>query len=332
MTQFTRRAAFSAVAAAGAASVLGPIAPGRAAAPPVGKQVPGVYRYKVGSFEVSVVTDGANNNPLAPTYVANATKDQVNAALTASYMPADRAIHQYTPVVVNTGSKLVLIDTGLGQDLHMKSKGQIGQLRTNLAAAGIDPNNIDTVIISHFHGDHINGLLTPDGKPVYGKAEVMVPATEWKFWMDEGEMNKGASNPILGGNFKNVRRVFGALGNKVTQYEAGKEVMPGITAVASYGHTPGHTSHIIASGNDKVLVQADITAGMAALFVRNPDWQLMFDVDKPAAVQTRRKLYDMAATDKMLVQAYHMNFPGAGHIERDGKGYRWVPISWNPTI
>jgi glyoxylase-like metal-dependent hydrolase (beta-lactamase superfamily II) len=332
MTQFTRRAAISTVAGAGAASVLGPIVSARAAAPPVGKQVPGVYRYKVGSFEVSVVTDGANNNPLAPTYVANATKDQVNAALTASYMPADRAIHQYTPIVVNTGAKLVLIDTGLGQDLHMKSKGQVGQLHTNLAAAGIDPNTIDTVIISHFHGDHINGLLTPDGKPVYGKAELMVPAAEWKFWMDEGEMNKGAKNPILGGNFKNVRRVFGALGNKVTQYEAGKEIVPGITSVASYGHTPGHTSHIVASGNDKLLVQADITAGMAALFVRNPDWQLMFDVDKPLAVQTRRKLYDMAATDKFLVQAYHMNFPGAGHIERDGKGFRWVPVNWNPAI
>jgi glyoxylase-like metal-dependent hydrolase (beta-lactamase superfamily II) len=133
-------------------------------------------------------------------------------------------------------------------------------------------------------------------------------------------------------NFKNIRRVFGALGNKVTQYEPGKEVAPGITAQATYGHTPGHTSHIVASGNGRVLVQADVTAAIGLLFVRNPGWHAVFDMDGAKAEETRRKLYDMAATEKLLIQGYHYPFPAAGYIEKDGAGYRMVPISWNPVI
>jgi glyoxylase-like metal-dependent hydrolase (beta-lactamase superfamily II) len=247
-------------------------------------------------------------------------------------MPPDKATHSYSPIVINTGSKLVVVDTGLGPATYEQSKGKVGQFQTNLAAAGIDRNSIDTVIISHFHGDHINGLLTADSKAAYPNAEVMVPSAEWKFWMDDGEMSKGAGNPILEGNFKNSRRVFDALGRKVTQYEAGKEIAPGITSLASPGHTPGHTSFIVASGSEKLLVQVDITAGAAFLFVKNPQWQLLFDVDKPLAVETRRKLYDMAIAEKMPIQAFHAGFPGLVRVEKDGNGYRWVPALWNPAL
>jgi len=331
MTKLTRRHVLTGTVAASAAA-LAPLAPSpaHAAAPPAGKQASGWYRYKVGSFEVTVVTDGANANPLADTYVANMPKDTVNAALTASYMEANKARHAYTPIVVNTGQKLVVIDTGLGPNLYQQSKGAVGQFQTNLAAAGIDRNAVDTVIISHFHGDHINGLLTADNKAAYPNAEVMVPAAEWKFWMDDGNMSRVPE--IAKGNFNNSKRVFGALGNKVTQYEAGKELVSGITSVATPGHTPGHTSHVIASGSGRVTVQADVTAGMAMLFVKNPDWHLMFDADKPLAVQSRRKLYDMAATEKTLVQGFHFPFPSLGYIERDGQGYRLVPAPWNPVI
>ena len=209
--------------------------------------------------------------------------------LAESHLPTDKITHTFNPVVVNTGPKLVVIDTGLGPAQFEQSKGKTGQFHNNLAAANIDRNNVDTVIISHFHGDHINGLLAAENKPAFANAEIMVPAAEWKFWMDDGEMSKGMGNPFLEGNFKNIRRVFDALGRKVTQYEAGKEVAPGITAVASPGHTPGHTSFVVASGSDKVLVQVDITAGAAFLFVQNPEWNLAGDVDKPLAVQTRQE-------------------------------------------
>ncbi len=331
MTTLTRRSALAGTAAAALLPVAGS-APANAAAPLAAKQAPGWYRYKVGTIEVTVATDGAGTNPLSPTYVANAAKDAVNAALAADYLPPDKVTHNYTPIVVNTGSKLIVIDTGLGPNAYEQSKGALGQFQTNIAAAGIDAKAVDTVIISHFHGDHINGLLGTDNKATFPNAELMVPAAEWKFWMDDGEMSKGTGKPILEGNFKNVRRVFGALGNKVTQYEAGKEIVPGITSIASPGHTPGHTSHIIASGSARVLVQADITAGAALLFVRNPGWQLMFDVDKPLGEQTRRKLYDMAVAEKMPIQGFHFPFPSLGHVEKDGTGYRLVPVPWNPTI
>jgi glyoxylase-like metal-dependent hydrolase (beta-lactamase superfamily II) len=334
MTELTRRRILSSAVAATAATALTPLVATatRAAAPLAGKQNAGWYRYKVGSFEVTVVTDGVVTNPLADTYVANAPKANVNAALAANFLPPDKVTHPYTPIVVNTGAKLIVIDTGLGIGAYERSKGALGQFQTNIAAAGIDRNAVDAVIISHFHGDHIGGLLTADNKPVYPNAEILVPSGEWKYWIEnDGEMNK-APEGIPKATFQNSRRIFGALGNKVTQYDVGKEITPGITSVASPGHTLHHVSHVIASGSDRVLVQADITAGIAPMVIRNPGWHLFFDMDKPLAEQTRRKLYDMAVTEKMLVQVFHAPFPAVGYVEKDGNGYRWVPAPWNPII
>ena len=148
------------------AAVVAPIAvqtPAQAAAPPVGKQAAGFYRYKVGSFEITVVTDGFNRMKLPDDMVANATRDQINNALAAVYMEKDFFIGPYNPIVVNTGSKLALIDTGTSEASLARTQGTSGQLMTNLAAAGIDAKAIDTVIISHYHGDHVNGLLKADG-------------------------------------------------------------------------------------------------------------------------------------------------------------------------
>ena len=294
--------------------------------------MPGWYRYKVGSVEVTAVTDGARTFPLADNYVKNATKDQVNAAIVGMYMEKDKVTAPFTPVAVNTGSKLVVIDTGLGPAQYEQSKGAVGQFHTNLAASGIDRNTVDTVIITHFHGDHINGLLTGDNKAAFPNAEIMVPAAEWKYWSDDGNMSKAAAGSPLEGNFKNVRRVFGALGNKVTQYEPDKELIPGITSVATYGHTPGHTSFLVTSGSAKVLVQADLTASLGVLFVRNPGWHAAFDMDGGMAEQSRRKTYDMAATEKLLIQGFHFPFPALAYIEKSGTGYREIPVPWSPTI
>jgi glyoxylase-like metal-dependent hydrolase (beta-lactamase superfamily II) len=331
MTELTRRAAL----AGAAATTLMPLvtgAPARAAAPQATKQNAGFYRYNVGTHQITVINDGVTVVPRPDNYVANASKEEVSKAFADNYMPADKATQSYSPIVVNTGSKLIVIDTGLGPATYETSKGKLGQFQTNLAAAEIDRNNVDTVIISHFHGDHINGLLMADNKAAYPNAEIMVPSVEWKFWMDDGEMSKGVGNPILENSFKNARRVFDALGRKVSQYDADKEIAPGITSVASPGHTPGHTSYIVASGSEKLLVQVDITAGAAFLFVNNPDWLFQFDVDKPLAVQTRRKLYEMAIAEKMPIQAFHAGFPGLVRVEKNGNGYRWVPTFWNASL
>jgi len=302
----------------------------QAAAPLAEKQNPGWYRYKVGSSEITVVTDGSTTTPLADNYIGNAAKNEINATLIANHLPPDKVTHAYSPVVVNTGSKLVVIDTGLGLGMYQQSKGAVGQFHTNLAAAGIDPKNVDTVIISHFHGDHINGLLGADNKFAFPNAELLVPAAEWTFWMDEA--NAGRFPEPIKGQFGNVKRVFGALGDKPAQYAAGKEVAPGITAMATPGHTPGHTSFVVASGSDKVLLQVDVTAAAVSLFLNHPEWKLAFDTDGPLAEQTRHKVYDMAIADNMLIQGYHFPFPGRGYVEKAGSGYRLVPAAWSPTI
>jgi glyoxylase-like metal-dependent hydrolase (beta-lactamase superfamily II) len=254
MTKLTRRTILTGAAAISAAAVA-PVAmaPSQAAAPPIGKQAPGWYRYKVGTIEVTVVTDGVNRFKFPDTFVVNKTRDEVNAALATVNMEKDMMAIPYSPIAVNTGSKLVVIDTGTGEANFERSKGAAGQFHGNLAACGIDRNAVDIVVIPHFHPDHVNGLLTADSKPAFPNAEIMVPAAEWKFWTDDGEMSR-APQGRMADMFKNNRRVFDALGRKVTQYEPGKEVAPGITAVATLGHTPGHCSHIISSGSSKVYV------------------------------------------------------------------------------
>jgi glyoxylase-like metal-dependent hydrolase (beta-lactamase superfamily II) len=332
MTTLNRRNLLTGAAAIGAAT-FAPTTPSTAqtSTPPSGLQAPGWYRYKVGDIEVTVATDGVNRFRFPDGFVANQPRDQVNAALAAAYLqPApDMIAIPYCPCAVNTGSRLVVIDTGTGEANFKNSKGAAGQFQTNLKAAGIDRNQVDVVIISHIHGDHINGLLTPDGKPAFPKAEIMVPAPEWKFFTDDGEMSRQSTDRMKG-VFAGFRRVFDALGRKVTQYEAGKEIVPGITAVATHGHTPGHMSHIVSSGKSKVYIQADVTN--LPIFVRNPGWHLMFDQDAKMAEETRRKVYDMLVAERMMVQGFHYPFPGLAYIEKAGNGYREIPVPWSPVL
>jgi len=328
--ELTRRHALAGAAAL-AVSPLLPNAPARAAAPVADKQAPSFYRYKVGDAQVNAISDGVNTFPLGDTFVLNAKKDQVNAALEKAFLPKDKISIHFAPLVINTGGKLVVVDTGNGPGAFASSKGNVGQFASNMAAAGLDPKAVDMVVISHFHGDHINGLLTADNMPAFPNAEVLVPAAEWKYWMDDGEMSRATSERLQGG-FKNARRVFDAgLKKKVTPYETGKDVAPGLLAVASLGHTPGHTSFILSSGSDKVFIQSDVT-NLPSLFVTNPGWHLMFDQDPAMAEATRRKIYDMLVAEKMRVQGFHYPFPANGFVEKDGNGYRLVPAPWSPVI
>jgi glyoxylase-like metal-dependent hydrolase (beta-lactamase superfamily II) len=328
MIELSRRSLLTGTAAVTAAATA-PSLPVHAAAPPVGKQAPGFYRYKVGDIEVTVVTDGATRFRFPDGFVANKNRDEVNAAWTAMFQEKDQMLIPYSPIAVNTGSKLVVIDTGTSEANFERSKGAAGQFHSNLVASGINPDQVDTVVISHFHGDHINGLLGKDDKPKFTKAEILVPAAEWKYFMDDAEMGKQTTDRMKG-VFAGARKVFDALGRKVTPYEANKEVAPGITSVATHGHTPGHMSFVIASGNNKVFVQSDVTNN--PLFVRNPDFHLMFDQDAKMAEETRRKVYDMLAAEKMMVQGFHYPFPALAYIEKSGSGYREIPVPWSPTI
>ena len=330
MTHFTRRQAF-AVAAGAAAIMAVPQRDAGAAVPPANKQAAGWYRYKIGSIEVTVATDGVARFKMAEDHVLNIKKDVVNAALAEVFMEKDMMTTPYNPVAINSGGKLAVIDTGTGEANYKSSNGAGGQFVTNLAAAGIERGAVDTVIISHYHGDHINGLLMADGSLAFPNAEILVPAAEHQYWMDDGEMSR-ATNPRVQGNFKNVRRVFNAeVMKRVNTYAYNKEVIPGVSAQSTPGHTPGHTSYVISSGSEAVYLQSDVTH-VPFLFVRHPDWHAFYDQDGAMAETTRRKVYDMLVADKMRVQGFHYPFPSLAHVEKAGSGYREIPVVWNPTL
>ena len=322
MSILTRRALLASSAAAALAAGADPAA---AAAPPAGAEVPGIYRYRIGSFELTALYDGIWYRPITEKFIRNAPFAEVESALTDAFMPADKLATPFTTLVVNTGKKLVLIDTGTGGQIAPSA----GVLRNNLAAAGIDPKAIDLIVISHFHPDHINGIKDKDNELIFPNAEIMVAAAEWKFWMDDANLNAAAADLKL--TFRNQRRIFSDIAKHVTRFEPDAEVASGIVTLAAPGHTPGHTVFAIHSGEQSLLVLGD-TAQHPAVFARHPDWQAAFDIDGDAAVATRKKLFDRAAADRMLVTGYHFPFPACGHLIKTASGYEHVPVEWQPTL
>ncbi len=288
MTDLDRRQLLGGVAAAGAAAALSsfPASTAGAAVPPSGTQAPGFYRYKVGSFECTSINDGARSFPMPDTFVRNVPKEEALAAAEAAYMPKGMVTVPFNPQLINTGSKLILIDCGNGVANFEPSKGAVGRTLQNLAAGGVDPKSIDVVLMSHLHPDHTNGIRALDGSMAFPNAEIMVPAKDWEFWMSEENAAKAESNQMMKNYFANVRKIYAGIESKVTRYDWGKEVVSGITSIAAPGHTPGHTAFAVASGDSRVLIQSDVT-NIPEFFLRNPDWHVAYDVDPAAAQETR---------------------------------------------
>jgi glyoxylase-like metal-dependent hydrolase (beta-lactamase superfamily II) len=299
--------------------------PASAAAPLLGTQAPGFFRFKIGDFEITSLHDGSVAGEFDPKRFPNAKPDDVLGLMESQFMSTKPTINQFNCMVVNTGSKLVLIDSGFNNN----GAPTTGRLANNLKAAGIDPKTIDTVLISHFHPDHINGLRSKEGELVYAGAEHVVPSGDFSHFMSEEKMN--AAPEAARGAFKTTARVFGPISKDVRQAEWGKEWAPGITAIQSDGHTPGHTSFVVSSGGKSLLVIGD-ASNDPRIFARRPDWHLGFDLDKPRAVETRRKLLDMASADKMQVSFYHAAFPATGFVAKNGSGYDWFPISYTEML
>jgi glyoxylase-like metal-dependent hydrolase (beta-lactamase superfamily II) len=327
----TRRTALAATTAVAAGALTshafgqGPPAAGQPETPSAGQQAPGFYRYKIGDIEATAINDGFWARPLDQNFVRNAPLPDVQKALQDAFLPTNVVPIPFTTTVLNMGGRIVLIDTGNGDSGAPTS----GKWMANFKAAGFDPARVSTVIISHFHGDHINGLRLKSGDTVFPNAEVMVSAREWGFWMDDGRMAQAPDG--LKPNFQNARRVFGPIAKEVKQFEGDKELVTGVTAVAAPGHTPGHTAFVVSSGNAKVILMSD-TTNHPALFVRNPEWQAIFDMDGNQATETRRKLLDMAAAERAQVAFYHAPFPATGHIRKDGNRYELVPVQWTPAL
>ena len=322
MSSLDRRQLFK-LGAAGLATAAA--LPASAKAPLSGAQGAAVYRYKVGDIEVTALNDGIAKFPLAEGFVTNAKLADVQAALKDAFLPPETMQIPFTALVVNTGSKLILIDAGTAGLVAPTA----GVLLANMAAAGIDPKAIDTVLISHMHPDHINGIRNKEGALNFPNAEIKVNALDWAFWMDDAKMS--AAPEGMKPAFAATRRAFAPIAKDVKQFIYDEELESGITAVAAPGHTPGHTALAIHSGKEKMLYLAD-TTNHPALFVRNPDWSVVFDMDAELSRATRHKLLDMAAAERMQVAGYHFPFPATGYIVKDGAKYQLVPASWQPVL
>lgn len=292
---------------------------GRAAAPAPANA--GFHRRRVGGFTATFLFDGIAPSPLEG-MVINRPIEAVRAVLAESFLATDHFPGTYTAVVVETGRGTVLFDAGTGGQLAPTA----GSLISNLRAAGIEPAAVSAVVLTHCHGDHITGLTTAAGEAVFPNAELVVPEAEWRFWTDRG--NEAAAPARQRPNFANVARRFAPYAARTRRVAEGAEAAPGIVAVSTPGHSPGHTSWLVADGADQLLVLGDV-AHRPELFVRRPDFQVVFDYDPVAAEATRRRVLDRVAADRVLVTGYHFPFPAHGHIARDGgEGFRFVPSNW----
>lgn len=317
MIELSRRAALGASAALLASTQF---SFSQGTAPMQTNQAPGFYRYKLGNLVVTAIHDGFGKRPIEG-FIRNAELADVQTALKNAFMPTDSLSISFTTLVFQTSEGLVIVDTGNGDSGAPTS----GTWMANFKAAGFDAKDVKKVIISHFHGDHINGLRLKDGTAVFPNAEVSVPKAEWDFWMSDERMN--AAPEAMKGAFNNVRRVFNPLAKDLKFYANNQEVAKGITAIAAHGHSPGHSVFVVNDGNARMMMMSD-TTNHPALFVKNPDWSAIFDMNADEARATRHKLLDMAASERMMLAFYHAPFPATGFVAKDGKGYAWVPTNW----
>jgi glyoxylase-like metal-dependent hydrolase (beta-lactamase superfamily II) len=273
-----------------------------------------VVRFRVGEIEVIQLYDGTWQKAHDPKFIRNATVEETKAALRAGGLTDAHVPIPFTVTAVRVGGRLVLFDSGTGAQVA-PTAGNI--TKNNLwAAAGIDPGKVETIIVTHFHPDHITGLMAKDtNAAIFPNATIHVPAAEYRFW----------TNPsVTAGAAKRIQSVFPGWKN-IRQFEGEVEVVPGVRAISTPGHTPGHTSYHLSSGNRQLIVLGDVT-NIRALNLTNPGWHLAFDADPNLAEANRRKLFDRAVAESITMTGYHWGQPGAGTIARAGNGYAFTPV------
>jgi glyoxylase-like metal-dependent hydrolase (beta-lactamase superfamily II) len=317
MLDLSRRTALAGATALAASTLLSTLSLAQGAAPMITTQAPGFHRYKVGDIVMTAIHDGFTPRNLEG-LIKNADAKDVREVVEKQFLSFEAFPVNYTTTVAQTSEDLILIDTGLADF----GPATAGKWMANFKAAGFDPKDVKKVIISHFHGDHINGIRYKDGSTPFVNAEIMVPAAEWAFWMNDENMNKAPE--AARGGFMNVRRVFAPLAKDIKQYGENVEVAKGITAIPAYGHSPGHNIFAVTSGNAKMMLLSDL-GNHPALFVKRPEWSAIFDMDADKARATRFKVLDMVASERMMIAFYHAPFPATGYVARDGKNYDFVP-------
>nr|WP_246329573.1 MBL fold metallo-hydrolase [Chthonobacter rhizosphaerae] len=283
----------------------------------LGPRKPGIYRFTLGSFEVTPLLDGQRpGDGPHPIFGANQSQEAVGELLRANFLPETRFVNSFTPVLVNTGGDLVLFDTGFGAG----APEGLGQLADRIAEAGYSADQVTVVVLTHLHGDHIGGLMGPNG-PTFANARYVTGAREYDFWTKTAPGTQAAESA------KAVEAKVVPLAEKMTFLEDGGSVVSGITAEAAFGHTPGHMVYQLESGGRRLMLTAD-TANHYVVSLQRPDWEVRFDADKAAAAATRKAVFGQIAADRIPFIGYHMPFPAVGYVEPMGEGFRYVPATY----
>lgn len=295
----------------------------RSAERPVQLGNPGHYRFRVGEIAATVLSDGLIGGP-PRVYASDAPEAELEDVLRRAFLPSDRMTLNLNTLLIEANGKRILLEAGAGSTMGPTG----GRVFDNLAALGLGAEDIDIVVVSHTHPDHVGNLRTADGGKAFPRATVHAPRPDWEFFVRN---DPDLSYMPVPEDFRRrfaaaIKRSVEPVADRVELYEAGAEIVPGLTTLPAFGHTPGMANFLVHSGNDQLLLTADL-AYHPVVNIDQP-WRPGPDRDKETALASRRRIFDMAAADRILVLGFHYPFPGLGRMLRTDRGYAWVPANW----